>query len=158
MDAKSFAQVALRLLAAYMIFMGLAGLPAAVWALKDNSVPLDPKIDVRLYIASLLFPMILGIVIWMVSPRLARWMAGKNESSEPIVQLDVTRLQTVAFVVLGVWLAIKTLSALFIFAADSEMGGPYFWTQVVELALSLCLIIGAKSLARLALGIREFGS
>jgi hypothetical protein len=158
MDAKSFAQVALRLLAVFMIFAGLVALPAIVLALKDNSVPLDSKVDVRLYIASLLFPMILGVVIWMISPRLARWMVGKSEASGSFVPLDVTRLQTVAFVVLGTWLAIKTLSQVLVFAANAEWSDPFVWQQVVGLALSLCLIAGAKSLARLAQKVREFGA
>jgi len=158
MDARLFAQVALRLLAVFMIFAGLVGLPAIVLALKENSVPLDSKVDVRLYIASLLFPMILGVVIWMISPRLARWMAGKNGPPESIVPLDVMRLQTVAFVVLGTWLAIKTLSQVLVFAASAEWSDPFVWQQVVGLALSLCLIAGAKPLARLAQKVREFGA
>jgi len=158
MDARSFAQVALRLLAVFMIFAGLVGLPAIILALKDNSVPLDSKVDVRLYIASLLFPMILGVVIWMISPGLARWMAGKSGPPESVVPLDVTRLQTVAFVVLGTWLAIKTLSEVLVFAANAEWSDPFVWQQVVGLALSLCLIAGAKPLARLAQKVREFGA
>ena len=158
MDARSFAQVALRLLAVFMIIMGLVGLPAVVLALKDSSVPLDSKIDVRLYIASLLFPMILGVGIWMIAPKLARWMVGKSEASGSFLLLDVTRFQTVAFVVLGAWLAIKTLSQVLVFAANAEWSDPFVWQQVVELVLSLCLIAGAKSLARLAQKVREFGA
>ena len=158
MDARSFAQVALRLLAVFMIFAGLVGLPAIILALKDNSVPLDSKVDVHVYIASLLFPMILGVVIWTISPRLARWMAGKGGPPESIVPLDVTRLQTVAFVVLGTWLAINTLSQVLVFAANPNWSDPFVWQQVAGLALSLCLIAGAKSLARLTQKIREFGT
>jgi hypothetical protein len=69
MDARLFAQVALRVLAVFMIFAGLVGLPAIILALKDNSVPLDSKVDVRLYIASLLFPMILGVATEPIGDR-----------------------------------------------------------------------------------------
>ena len=158
MDARSFAQVALRLLAVFMIFMALVGLPAAIWAVMQDSVPQDPKVDVRLYIVSLLFPMILGVVIWMISPRMAHWMVGKSEASGSAVLLDVTRFQTVALVVLGVWLAIKTLSTLLVFAANSQWDNPFYWQQVVELMLSFCLIFGAKFFARLVRSIRDFGA
>jgi len=157
MDARSFAQVALRLLAVFMIFIGLAGLPSAVYVLTDHSVPIDSNVDPRLYIASLLFPMILGIVVWMVSPMLARWMVGKSEASGSFTLLDVTRVQTVAFVVLGVWLAIRALSALLVVMANSQLDSPFYWAKVVELVLSLCLIFGAKFFARLVRGIRDFG-
>lgn len=157
MDAKSFAQVALRLFAVFMIIMGLVGLPGVVLALKDNSVPLDSKVDIRLYIASLLLPIVLGVLIWIASPSMARWMAGKDERSGSAVQLDVQRMQAVAFVVLGVWLAIKTLSQVLVFAANAEMSDPYVWQQAVELVLSICLIAGAKTLSRLAVRFREYG-
>lgn len=158
MDAKTFAQVSLRLLAVFLIFMGLVGLPAIVLALVHDSVPLDSKVDVRLYVASLASPMVLGAVAWIMSSSLARWMVGKDAAVEASVPLDIMRIQTVAFVVLGTWLAIKALSELLVLVANSDMHDPYSWQVVVNLALSVCLIIGAKSLARLARNVREFGA
>lgn len=158
MDARSFAQVVLRLLAVFMIFMGLAGLPALVWTLMDHSAPLDSKINTHLFTVSLVLPMLLGVVMWVITPRLARWMVGKRESSEQIVLLDVTRFQTVAFVVLGAWLAIKALSGLLVIAANSQWEDPRYWERVTELVLSICLIVGARFLARVVGTIRQFGA
>ena len=159
MDAKSFAQVTLRLFAVFMIIMGLVGLPGAVLALMGYSLPMDAKIDIRFLIASILAPFALGVVLWLASPTLGRWIAGKAEPAESVVPLDVTRIQAVAFVVLGAWLAIRTFSELLIYEADSVMvGDPDFWRHVLELVLSLCLIAGAKTLSRLAQKVREFGA
>ena len=159
MDARTFAQVALRLLAVFMIFMGLAGLPSAILYLMGYNLPMDAKIDIRFIIASILAPFALGVVLWLGSPTLGRWIAGKAEPAASSVPLDVTRIQAVAFVVLGTWLAIKTLSELLVYEADTVMAGdPDFWRHVLELVLSICLIAGAKSLARLAQKVREFGA
>lgn len=158
MDARSFAQVALRLLATFMIFSGLAGLPIMAWALMDHSVLSDTKVDPRVFLVSAFIPMILGVVIWMASPRLASWMVGKDERSGSSAPLDVTQAQTVAFVVFGVWLAIRALSKVLVFAANWEWSDPFIWEELVELALSLFLIAGAKSLARFAQRVREFGA
>lgn len=159
MDAKSFAQVALRLMAVLLVLGGLVGLPNVVMALMDHSAAMDAKVDIRFFILSVLTPFILGIVLWLASPILGRWIAGKAEPPESSVPLNVTRAQAVAFIVLGAWLAIKSLSELLVFVSDTEMGGdPYFWREVLELVLSLCLIAGAKSLARLTQKVRDFGA
>jgi hypothetical protein len=139
-----------------MIFIGLEGLPVLFWILTGHGVPMEPKLDAHVYIISVLFPMSLGVVIWMVSPGLARWMVGKSEASGSIALLDTTRAQTVAFVVLGMWLAISALSELLVFAANLEWSDPFFWTKLLELAFSLCLIVGAKFLARLVRSVRDF--
>ena len=158
MDARSFAQVALRLMAVLLIFIGLADLSGLVVVLTDHGVPRAPSGDIRLYFVSLIFPMVLGLVLWMISSRLARWIVGKDEGSGSFVPLDVSRFQTVAFVVLGAWLAIKALSGLLVIAANSQWEDPRYWERVTELVLSICLIVGARFLARVVGSIRQFGA
>jgi hypothetical protein len=159
MDAKSFAQVILRLLAVFLIFLGLASLPTVIRELFfTNSVPPDTKVDVPLFIASFALTPVVGIVLWLVSPTLGRWMATPSATAEATVPLDTLRIQAVAFVILGTWLAVRSISEVLVFMASSEIAGdPYFWQHVVEVALSIFLIAGAKSLARLAVKLREFG-
>lgn len=161
MDAKTFGQVVLRILAVYFVAIGVMALPNLVEVLWDKAVPEDSNIDYRVFAVALSLPFIIGLLVWMWAPRLSLRMVGGSEDRTPIEALDAGKVQTIALTILGLIFVLHGFKSLVVYVAEGAWTSAGFttvlWGYVFELLLGVALILGGKFFARWFKRLREFG-
>lgn len=170
MDAKLLAKIALRVLAVYIISIGILELPQ-IATMNIASQDVGTLIFFT-FIFMDIAPFALGVTIWLLAPRIGGWIVGKSVSAVPAKSVSTADLQTIAFVTIGLLIAIQA-SAYIIGVIYSSLliatwpGGhdkypplflsPMFGAQIAKLVLGLALLFGAKFFTQLFRRFREFG-
>ena len=163
MDAKLLAKAALRVLAVFMFATGIMALPQLA---SMNYLP-DMAEFVSLITATVMLgaPLLIGLVIWMLAPRIAGWVVGKVDAASAPVPADAANIQAIAFVTVGMVLAIQAgsyvLAVIYVLFTSPEMSGSLAHSyvlpaQIAKLVLGLVLLGGARIFTRLLQRVREF--
>lgn len=170
MDARLLAKIALRVLAVYMISIGILELPQ-IATMNIASQDVGTLIFFTFMFMEVA-PFALGVTLWLLAPRIGDWMVGKSVAAAPAKSVSTADLQTIAFVTIGLLIAIQAgayiigviYSSLLIASWPDEANrypslfrNPMFGAQIAKLVLGLALLFGAKFFTRLFRRFREFG-
>jgi hypothetical protein len=164
MDAKLVSKVAIRVLALFLIGIGMMSLPEIAVSNGNQGTSLDVfGMPLLLLEAG---PFLSGIALWFLAPVLADWMVGKAEPSASGPALDAANLQTVAFAIVGLVFSIQAASYLLGMLAVCEATPGAFqqfvhsfvlYAQLARLVFGLTLLFGARFFTQLLRRFREFG-
>jgi len=163
MTPRSLATVLVRVIGVYLLAMTLVGLPSTLALRGYDGSGAQPGAEsaIRVQLQATLLSVAVGPALLLASGPIVRIITrGTDSQGDASPQQDIYPL---ALSVVGVWLAVNALSplgawlALFIQLSHS-LGGTarddYFqahWTTIVslslQLAVGLCLFVGAKGLA-----------
>lgn len=170
MDAKLLAKIALRVLAVYIVSIGILELPQ-IATMNIASQDVGTLIFFT-FIFMDVAPFALGVTLWLLAPRIGGWIVGKSSSPAPAKSLGMAELQIIAFVTVGLVIAIQAAASLLgviysslLVASWPDVSNKYpslfltpmFGAQVAKLVLGLALLFGAKFFTQLFRRFREFG-
>lgn len=111
-----------------------------------------------------LAPFIVGALLWILAPRIAKWTLGNSEASVPASPVTPEELQTIAYVSLGAVLLVSTLPRIIgILIAALKDGNPGyvllraedFFTAVGVAILGMALSFGGRFFTRLLKRLRS---
>lgn len=113
-------------------------------------------------------PLIVAVVLWWLSPVLARLACRGMSKDAGFPGLGIEKLTHAAFVVAGVWIVVFSIVALIQYGLQTLMHGdkdyvdPTMWTYLVAYGVrclfGVVLVIGARRLARFLLYLRTAGT
>lgn len=174
MDAKSFCTFGLRLLAVYLIATGIKDVPIYLGFIYDALGPnLSASPNWNFYLAGFLSPFVIGAILWILAPYLAKWILRKTEDIAISERTDVSSLQTAAFTVLGICFVVQNLPMLIYliidalgFAPGSNIpladgqtiwGSDRFYVALLRTLFGASLVVGSGFFTQLFRRFREFG-
>ena len=175
MTHYGLAQIAIRLLALFTILQAVQMLPylTASFSAGDSLI--------STYGVSALFPLVLGCLLWVLTPLFASWMTGRYRETEPSTGIAVQAVLRTVTVLFGLYLlinAIPNLVYITIWAMDynsqnSTAGQSLYdslfgrdstrpWSadiaaELTRIALGVVLLLGRPGLERGTLWLRDFG-
>lgn len=164
MDAKLLAKIALRVVAVFMIAMGIMALPQ-IAGMNDPSRASFSALTLIIVLMEA-GPVLVGIVLWFLAPILADWMVGDAQPPATAGALDAQTLQAIAFATVGLVVTIQAgayIAGIGVTAMTSPndfqvfLHSYVFAAQIIKLVLGLALLVGARAFSRLLLRLREFG-
>lgn len=167
MNAKSLAVGALRVLSVYILVEGISAIP---FLLSSGSSATDhaSALISSFGISTVLLPFALGIILWFISPLLARKISDDRNTGSEAGPLSEQAVQRIIFVSLGSYLVVVTVPGLFVRLGDWVLnlnkaaglmprGVEFVISDSLRLLLGLALIMGAPFFARVLQRMREFG-
>lgn len=166
MNAKSLSKIALRVPALFFIIEGIGSLQmrTVIFSYPGSAVK-----SITLWgVATLLAPIILGVIVWIFAGTIASWIVDRNDNDESTAPLDAPTLQTIAFVTLGIFFLIQCVPIIagMIYTSlttpddwhqPSLWVNRYFLEKILELILALVLVLGARFFTRLIWRLRRIG-
>lgn len=164
MNAKTLAVLAVRLIAIYLVAVGITQLPGLAtlfaWGRGYPPAPMTAFV-----LVSLLAPLIVGVLLWPFAPALGRWIApaeaegAPSPSSREFVQgaIAVAGLIIVATAIPGITVAAARV------IRNSRLVGPthalYLLADRLLIGLvGLALVVGARRLRTWIFRARELGT
>lgn len=163
MQTRSLSIILLRVLAIFVVAQGMEGVAQlGMFLLRGtNAPPQDPGIWL---LFALLWPLVVGIVLWLLAPGLSMLAVRKLAPSMDMERLTTQGLTHAAFVVAGTWLlvnAVPGLVMLFVQMSTPSLR-PDRTSLMIELMLrcifGLGLIVGSRWLADVLLRLRYAGT
>jgi hypothetical protein len=110
--------------------------------------------------------LILGVILWRKSDRIAQRMVRDEDADAPVTPLDVRSATSVAAVAVGLFLAIPAIQSLVVIAyvatrQDVDYGPSRFNSEAllgsaIQLVFSLFLILGSRGIANLVHRVRTY--
>lgn len=163
MDARLLTKIALRVLAVFMVATGIMGLPQLAVMDMQSDVVVSALLLAAVVMTSM--PLLIGLILWALAPRVAGWIVGKSDTAPATSPVTAADIQAIAFVTLGLILAIQAGSYLIgvvimLMASDvpTSLRNSYVVpAEVAKLILGLALVFGAKGFTRFLRWFREFG-
>ena len=171
MDAKSLSTLGLRLLGLYLIGIGMMLLPTFV-GIAHNAARLDAPVTAYWdsHLTGIFLPFIYGVALWFLAPYIARWIAGKAEGTTAAVPMDAATVQTIAFIILGVYFFVENLPVAVGLAIEAvgrgANGNIYFaggqfgerlYTALLRTLFGAALMLGSGFFTQLLRRFRKFG-
>lgn len=174
MNYRTLAMVGVRLLAVWLIVIGIGALPYIQFTWQTATVyhhPGSPGIAVAYTatICAIVVPLILGVCLWALAPRLSRWMAPAEQGAPPAAAAPI--LVQGAIAIAGLVIAVNALPNLIyaIVEVVREVGNPseypeawMAWIMLAErvilVLLALGLILGARRLREWIFRLRTLGT
>ena len=163
MDAKTLAKVGLRILAVYFIAEGIV----QVWAFLSLRIAWSSTTTFKhtsiLIIFAVLSPALVGILLWLVAPAAGRWAAGREAHEKSAIPLNAQTLLDIGLIAIGVSLfcaaVIAALGSIYSTLASEQpralLQDDYVLSQMVQAALGVALILGARFFTRLFYRLRQ---
>ena len=109
MNKHDAAELGIRLLSMYMCGHFLTSLPFTLSGI-DFAIRNKKLFDDVFWIVSVgLIILLLGVVLWVTAPRLARWLWRNSEESGESKDATATHIQVAAFYVVGIYLFVSAL-------------------------------------------------
>ena len=160
--------IAIKILALYLIAIGITELPNA-YVLAN----LDPNNDIWghemfLFISAVLTPLTLGIILLFFSNKIGEVITPKSQNTKG-TNINNSELLAISFAVLGLYLTSLLLHKISYYIASTYyqnyslitdknyFDNPAFVALVVSLIFSLSLFIGTKFWVKLFYAFQEFG-
>lgn len=157
MPVSSIAAVLLRLYALNLAIVGLVQIPGMLMQPAAGSLPYT--------LLPSLASLVIGLVLWVITPALARLLARGLDAQATLTGVDETTLLRTIFVGLGLWFALSSFASIFnwlhyfavsrssIVKDGAEQSAPYdFWHQVLTCVAGVLLVstsrIWAEKLTR----------
>lgn len=152
MNYRTIALVGLRLLAVWLVVLGISHLPsiASLWNATAAGMVPSPIHWVKVgYTAMYIAPFVLGIILWGISPWLARLVSAANEVAPPAAK--TTMLVQGAIAIAGLVIVVTALPSLlytivnvaYKAARSHQYAVPESYTAYVSVSLWLTLAIRA---------------
>ena len=168
MSYQKIALLACRIIAVFIIANWLGNLSASLVAFFYQPFNLQNLIY---GVVSMALPVVVGILLWVFSTRLAAYMVKPLERGEetPAVMVEPETVHALAFTIVGILLLVNALpnlvSALTTYSLLPEHAVARSLVEVisrvtdsaVRIILGLCLIFGSKGLAGLLKKIKTAG-
>lgn len=171
MNAKTVAIIAVRILALYLIVLGLAQLPN-ISVIVRSFADYDEKTKQLVYVVltATIAPVVIGIITWILSPSISRLVLRdiklvKEES------VNAFQLQAIVLASAGVIILVHTIPQLMNIVlqalnahdpaeSDFRMStffGASFWAALVKVVLALSLVVGSTGWVKLITKLRGAG-
>lgn len=171
MDANLLTKISLRVLAVFLVGLGFWLLPDYFIAADDSIPPNSFKGDTATYLTFVFNPAVYGVLVWFLSPYVAKLAVGK-EAVEAPASADPAAWQTAGLTVLGVFFIVQNVPVMLGLAVEFLRKGPgamnwvdgnmtgladHLIVAVARLLLGIVLVFGAGYFTRLFRRFREFG-
>jgi len=173
MNPIHLAQTGIRLVAIYLIAIGISSIPD-VYLFVSTYDP-DGEYTAVIYgsvLAAILSPAIIGFLLWLIAPRLSGYVISSHPTSPENTVLNVNQLQSSVVVLIGVYLiAVHTPSAISIsyqfFNNTIEVNGvdtykmsllPNVISANLKVIFGIVLLIGSNFIVRGITKIRTMGT
>ncbi len=171
MEPNILARIAVRVVAIYVIARGIMYLPSIYTVLlyNDGRSGIDTAGIVAI-IAAVFGPLVVGIVLWMVTPALSKWIVGEKNGGEES-GTSIGQLQAVAISTAGLVIVFVSLPG-FISLLIQTFGGAYefegqrtfnvnsvanFLASGLKVLFGILLVLGVRFWVRLLHRFKEFG-
>ena len=173
MNPIVFANIALKVVAVYVITQGIMQLPNIVILLQWHESPTnnnDQILSASAIVAAILSPLIIGTVLWLISGKLSNFIIKGLEHSESD-SITVSHIQAVAISTIGLILLVLALPELI--SSITQLFGnmeiinnekvfdinilSYFIASVIKVILGFSLVVGVSGWAKLLNNIRRLG-
>ncbi|SMN17597.1 hypothetical protein CRYPA_923 [uncultured Candidatus Thioglobus sp.] len=129
MSQKSFAKISIRIIAIYIATYGIMYIPSIATLFEFDKI--DDVKTIVMVVFSIITPLILSILLWLSSDKLAIWVIGNQNNVKPI-NADVTQLQTIALCTVGFIIIVTAL--------------PNFAGEIIRIYYSVPIIEGERIL------------
>ena len=173
MNPIHIAQVGIRLVAIYLIAIGISSIPD-VYLFVSTYDP-DGEYTAIIYgsvFLAIFSPGIVGILLWFIAPRLSSYVISSQSAPTDNNQLNINQLQSAVIVLIGVYLiAVYTPSAISIsyqyFSNTIEVNGvdtyriellPNVISANLKVIFGIALILGSNLIVRGIVKIRTMGT
>lgn len=157
MKASDLAQLAVRIVAVFVVMQGLLVVAAVVPAIPDV------EIVTTIALVGLALPMVAGVILWFVAPRVGRLAVSEPESVVEISGISLYSLTASAFVVVGVILFVTSVPVLLTSIIKAFINPELFsasWAvgSLIKVIFSIGLLLRSDFLAILLLKIKMAGN
>jgi len=171
MTPITFAKIAIKLVAVYLMAQGIMQVPSIVTLFQFSTTPMDENVQVVFVLVSAIFmPLIAGIVLWVISNWLSRRIVAgvpQDESANnSLPDIQAVAISTVGLIVVVLSLPQLISLAVQLFGHTSILNDEKifstailssFVASCVKVVLGLALVLGASGWVRLLYKIRGLG-
>ena len=173
MNPIHMAQVGIRLVAIYLIAIGISRIPQ----LHQLVTTYDPigdytRVLIATLVSAILSPAIIGGVLWLVAPKLSTYVITSYPTSSKNSMLNINQFQSSVVVLIGVYLLANYIptavsTSYQFFYSTIEVNGketyqmiflPRVMADNLKVVFGIILIIGSKLIVRGITKIRTMGS
>lgn len=161
MQTKNFTIILLRVAAVLVMSRGFTYVGQLISVAMRGPAAIT---DLTLVSAlTLLLPLAMGIVAWVIAPWVASLAVRALPASMDTGALTATGLAHAAFIVIGVWMALDALPSIInnvigLLAADHPTRVSWLASNVLRLVLGVALIVGSRATSRALLQLRYAGT
>ena len=165
MEPVTLSLILLRVLSVYLVAKGILFIPeiATVWSRISTYGSESPGLGLMSLL--IVAPLLLGVFLWAMSPRLAKIIVQNEGPREKTGAVSISHIQSAILATVGMILVLVTIpglvsNAVLFFGEEghfSTAASAHFWAQVAKLALGAALVVGSNFFVRLMRRFREFG-
>ena len=171
MNSRLLANIAIKVVAIYLMAQGIVQVPSIVTALQYESLQIESNDGMLpIYFTSILSPLFFGLILWFISGFLSK-VVGKGIDHTEESELTTNNIQVVAIATVGFILVVMSIPQLIsisiqLFGNMDLVNGrkvlninvlSYLLASITKIILGLALVLGASGWARLLNKIRGIG-
>ncbi len=177
MNPQVLAKIAIRILSIYLISQYIVQISGYL-VMQLAATVRQESIDSLLFLILSMAPLVLGILLWIISGTLAKWVVGKTTDTDYVegeekegMPLNAFQLQAVALSTAGLLIIFTTLPSIFnllfqMFSEDSVLEGiimhengipGLFFGLLFKVVLGILLVMGNGFWSNLLYKFKEFG-
>jgi len=172
MNAKQLSLLGIRIVSIYLIAQGISNIPnmhliVSAYAPDDNY----GIVVLGSILTAILSPLIIGMVLWFIAPKICKYIIDSNQTSETNIPLNVNQFQSTVLILIGVYIIATKLPFSIsltyqLFTDTIEINGiQSFKDQLLyntisinmQSALGLLLLFSSNNISILLSKIRTFG-
>lgn len=165
MEPATLSLILLRVLAVYLIAKGILFAPEIVTVWSGASAYAGKYPNIGLYSFVILTPVIFGLILWLLSPQLAKMIVRGESLKQSVESLSLGNIQAAVLATVGLLIIFVTIPSLISISVQifgeggrsSTAATAHLSAQIAKVGLGVVLVFGANSLVRLIRRIREFG-
>jgi len=170
MNQKSFTKISIRIIAIYVATYGIMHIPSIATLFESDKIDDVKTIVIIMTVFAIITPLILSMLLWLGSDKLAIWIIGNQNNVKPI-NTDATQLQAIALCTVGFVIIVTALpnfagEIIRIYYSVPIIEGErvlntyhlsYLVTSSLKIILGILLVSGVKFWVRLLHKIKRLG-